>query len=134
MKSKTKIDKQLQRKTNPELVETILKAKKKEGWLKIADTLSRPRKRKAGVNLDTINKQTKEGDTVVVPGKVLGVGNISKKIRVAALGFSESAKEKLKAKKGEIVSIQEEIKANPKAQGIKIIIENEKQEENEKEK
>ena len=111
----------MKRKLNPELVETIIKAKKLEGWIKIAGLLSSPRRNKISVNLDKIDKESKEGDTIVVPGKVLSKGDVSKKIRIAALSFSEKAKGKLKDKKCEIVSILEEIKINPKAKGVKIL-------------
>lgn len=121
MKSKTLIDKQMKRKTNPELVKTIFKAKKNNKWLEVAVLLSSPRRNKISVNLEKIEKETKEGDTIVVPGKVLGDGNISKKIRVVALGFSKEAKEKLKSKKCEVVTILEEIEKNKEARGIKIL-------------
>jgi len=121
MKSKTKIDKQLKRKRNPELAETIIKAKKHKNWLEIASKLASPRRRKVSINLEKIEKETKEGDTVVIPGKVLGDGEISKKIRVVALSFSDRAEKKLKTKKCEVVSILEEIRANPKGEGIKIL-------------
>ena len=83
--------------------------------------LSAPRRRKIQVNLEKIEKETKEGDTVIVPGKVLSQGDITKKIRVAALNFSSTAEKKLKSKKCELVSIKEEIKINPRAEGIKIL-------------
>lgn len=121
MKSKTKIDKQIRRKTSSELVETIIKAKKNKAWLEVASILSSPRRRKIDVNLDRIDKESKEGDTVIVPGKVLGDGEISKKISIAALSFSEQAREKLQEKKCKIFNLIEEIKSNPKGDGIKII-------------
>jgi large subunit ribosomal protein L18e len=121
MKSKTTIDKQMKRKTNPEIVESILKAKKNTGWLGVASILSSPRTNKVQVNLDRIDEESKEGDTIIVPGKVLGKGDVSKKIRVAALSFSSEAEKKLKEKKCEVVSIIDEIRVNPKAQGIKIL-------------
>ena len=119
MKSKTLIDKQLKKKTNKELVETILLAKKQESWLEVAGLLSSPKKTE--INLEAIDKETKEGDTIVVPGKVLGNGNISKKIRIAAFKFSKEAEKKLKERKCEIISIEKEIKENPKAKGVKIL-------------
>ena len=70
---------------------------------------------------DVYVKETEEGDTVVVPGKVLSNGEINKKIRIVALSFSKEAEEKLGKKKCEVVSILEEIKVNPKAEGIKIL-------------
>ena len=121
MKSKTKIIKQAKRKTNPELVKTILTCKKHPAWLKVASLLSRPRRKQIKINLDKINEKTKEGDTIVVPGKVLGTGNVDKKLRVAAFSFSKSAREKLKKMKGEVVSIVDEIKINPEAKGVKLI-------------
>jgi len=64
---------------------------------------------------------SKEGDTVVIPGKVLSEGEISKKIRVVAKGFSEKAREKLLKSKTPIAFIEEEIKTNPEGKGIKIL-------------
>ena len=121
--SKTKIERKLKRKTKPELVKTILLAKKQKAnlWLEIAKLLSMPKRKQIKVNLDKIEKQTTEGDTVIVPGKVLSSGNVSKKIIVCAFAFSQEAIEKLKKSKSEIVTIAEEIKKNPNAQGIKII-------------
>ena len=40
---------------------------------------------------------------------------------MCALGFSLAAREKLKKTKSEVVSINEEIKKNPKAEGIRIL-------------
>lgn len=111
----------MRKKTNPELVRTILIAKKNNAWLQIAGMLSVPRRKQASVNLERIERETTEGDTIVVPGKVLGVGDISKRVRVCALSFSKDAIKKLKETKSEIVNIEEEIRINPKAQGIKII-------------
>ena len=121
MKTKSKIEKQLKRKTNPDLVESIIKAKKNKGWLEVAGILSGPRKKKVSVNLDKIDENSKEGDTIVVPGKVLGRGEIGKKIRVAALSFSEEAEKKLKEKKCEISYILEELEKNQNAEGVKIL-------------
>jgi large subunit ribosomal protein L18e len=121
MKSKTKIDEQLGRKKNPELIASILKAKKNEKWLEIAGLLSSPRRNKISINLDDIDKNSKEGDTIVVPGKILSSGEITKKIRVSALAYSKEAEKKLKAGKCELVSLVEELKKNPKMQGVKII-------------
>ncbi|PIN77112.1 50S ribosomal protein L18e [Candidatus Woesearchaeota archaeon CG10_big_fil_rev_8_21_14_0_10_34_12] len=117
MISKTRLDRKLKRKTNSRLVETIILAKKKKNWLQVANLLTR----KLAVNLDKIEKESKEGDTVVIPGKVLGGGILLKKVRVAAFSYSGSAKEKLKNVKCEATPIEEEINKNPEAKGVKII-------------
>ena len=121
MISKTKIGKRIKNKKDEYIVETILLAKKNKGWLKIAQILSAGSRSYSSINLKEIDEKTKEGDTIIVPGKVLGSGELSKKVRICSLGFSESAKEKIKHKKGEIVTILEEIRKNPKAEGVKII-------------
>jgi large subunit ribosomal protein L18e len=121
VKSKTKIEKQSQRKRNFELVETIRGAKKAKAWIKVADILSRPRRKSISLNLSDINKEAKAGDIIVVPGKILSQGELDKKIKLVALAFSEKAREKLTKSKSEHLFLSEEIKKNPSAKGIKIL-------------
>ncbi len=118
---KSKIEKKLKKKKNPKLVETIIKAKKNGPWLKVAHLISTPKRKTAKMNLFEINEQAQEGDIIVVPGKVLGTGRIDKKIKIAAISFSKTAIEKLNKSKSKATSIIEEIKLNPKAEGIKIL-------------
>ena len=121
MKSKAQIEKQLKKKTNPELVNTIIEAKKKKNWLVVAAVISSPRIKKINMNLNQINDEAKEGENVIVPGKVLSQGEINKKIKVVALGFSEMAKEKILKAKGETLTILEEIKKNPDAKNVRFL-------------
>ena len=116
--SKTKINKRQKRKTNPELVKTIELAKK-NNLLELAKKLSGPTRLQSKTNLDTLNK-IKE-DKIMVLGKVLGSGDINKKITISALSFSESAIEKLKKKGCEFKTIRQEIEKNKKLEGVKII-------------
>ncbi len=119
--SKTHIKEKARRKTNPSLVETITLARKSKYWHALAHSISGPSRKHAAVNLDTIEKQTKAGDTVIIPGKVLASGDITKKVRISSLSISKAALEKIKKVKGEYVSLAEEIKKNPKAEGIKVL-------------
>jgi len=121
MKTKTKIDKQIQKKSNKELVETIIAAKKKDKWLKVARILSGPRRKAISLNLGEINENSKDGDTIIVPGKVLSQGEMSKKVKIVALSFSEKAKEKLLKSKIPSSSIIKEIKKNPHIKEGKIL-------------
>ena len=57
----------------------------------------------------------------MIVGKVLSIGEITKKIKICSFGISNEALEKLKKTKSEWISIADEIKKNPKAEGIKII-------------
>ena len=121
MKSKTKISKQTERKSNSKLIETIIAGKKNDSWNQVAGILSGPRRKKICINLEEINKNSKPGEVVVIPGKVLSQGNIDKKIKVVAFNFSEKAKEKLLSAKCDVSYILDEIKSNPSAKGIKVI-------------
>ena len=121
IKSKTKIESQLKSKKSPELVETIILAKKNEKWLEVASVLSGSTRRQHSVNLDKIEKQSKAEDIVVVLGKVLSLGEITKKIKVVALGFSEKAKEKLLKSGCEVRLLKDEITDNKEAKAVKIV-------------
>ena len=119
VKSKTKISKQTERKTNSVLVETINATKKHKPWLKVSSILSGPRKKRFNANLMEIK------DNVVVPGKVLSLGEASKN-KIVALAFSEKAKEKIIKAGGKAIIILEEIKSNPEMKGLKLLIGNKK--------
>ncbi|MDD5191794.1 MAG: uL15 family ribosomal protein [Candidatus Nanoarchaeia archaeon] len=116
--SKTRINERRKRKTNSELVETIGLAQK-NNLSELARKLSAPRRLQGRINLDNLNK-IKE-DKIMIVGKVLGLGDINKKITISALGFSGSAVEKLKKKGCEIKTIKQEIERNKKLEGVKII-------------
>lgn len=121
MISKTKLKVRIKRKTNPELAETIKLASKYEGWNKIAQILSGSTREYSSLNLFQIDKESKIGDTIIIPGKVLSKGELSKRIKICALAISKQAKEKLKLSKSEFVYLNDEIKKNTKAEGIKVL-------------
>jgi len=118
--SKTSIRKKTQRKTNPYLVETINLAKK-NNLLELAKKLTRPTKLQVKVNLTELNEDVKDGEKIMLPGKVLGSGNINKKIVICALSFSNGATEKLKKAGCEIKTIKKEIEDNKTLKGVRII-------------
>lgn len=93
MISKTQIFKRTEKKRNPEIVDAVITARKKN-FLELAKKLSAPRSQYKAINLDELNNY-KENKVIIV-GKVLGTGDITKKMTIIALAFSESAKEKLK--------------------------------------
>jgi large subunit ribosomal protein L18e len=106
--SKTRIEKKIARKRNPELRRLIIKLKK-QNQLEVASMLSLPKRKGIELNIGRLNKETKEGDKVLVLGKVLGTGNINHKIIIAAFSFSEDAKSKLKG--CSIIDIEDAIKS-----------------------
>jgi large subunit ribosomal protein L18e len=84
--------------------------------------LSSSRKNRIDANLSEIEKNIDDKKIIVVPGKVLSQGEVSKKIKVVALKFSEKAREKLIKSGCSIEIILNEIKKNPDAKDIKIFI------------
>ncbi len=71
------------------------------------------------VNLWKLNKYSKQDDNLIVPGKVLSVGNIDHKITICAIDFSELALQRLKKSDSNIIKIDQAIN---KTGNIKIII------------
>jgi large subunit ribosomal protein L18e len=115
------------RTVNPELIELIrdLKKQSKENqtdlWRCLSKHLSNSKRSRIAVNLSRLNRYTKEGETVVVPGKVLGAGNAKHPLTVAAFAFSERAKSKIQNAKGNCLSIRDLMKNNPSGKNVKIL-------------
>jgi large subunit ribosomal protein L18e len=122
-----KVERLTKRKTNPNLVriiELLLKASaenKAKIWKDIAERLARPKRLYAEVNVSKIQRYVNDGETVIVPGKVLGGGKITKAVTVAALSFSESAKRKIESAGGKCLTIPQLIEMNPKGSGVRIM-------------
>ncbi len=91
--------------------------KKAPLWKRIAKDLSKPTRQRRTVNISKINRVVKSKETIIVPGKVLGTGDLTQDITIAAFKFSESAKQKIKNP----LSIRELMKKHPDGKGIRII-------------
>ena len=119
--SKTVIGRRIPRKTDSYIAETSIVAKKQKSWRSVAQIVSGSRRNYSSVNLDRLNSECEDGDTVVVVGKILGNGDLTKKLKVCALYFSASAIHKIKHAKGETVRLVDEINKNVSAKGVKLI-------------
>lgn len=82
-------------------------------WFATLKYLSKSSSMRPSVNIGKISKLTKEGDVVLVPGKVLGSGVITHKITVGAYSFSEKAFWKIQKAGGNALSLVEFIKNFP---------------------
>ena len=113
--------------SNPNLRKLIAELKKKAIvdssplWKRIATDLNRPNRNRRAVNLSRINRFTKDNETVIIPGKVLGSGSVNHKITVVAFTFSDGAVEKLKKQNCSTLSIVEFMQKNPKTADVRII-------------
>jgi large subunit ribosomal protein L18e len=112
--------------TNKVLFDTIRDLKKlsnKTGvnvWKAVAEKLSAPASQRPQVNISRINKFANEGEVVIVPGKLLGDGQITKKVTVVAFKASESAIKKLEAAGGKFIEIRNYISKKPDSK-VKIL-------------
>jgi ribosomal protein L18E len=114
MATKTQINKNMKRKTNMILAEAIFLAKK-NNLIELASKLSLPTKKQATVNLDKINKS--KAEIIIIPGKVLSGGEMTRKCKVYALKFSKPAEEKLKKTGCEIKKLIQILRENKKVSG-----------------
>jgi len=83
--------------------------------------LEKTKSGKVDVNIGKINKLTKSGNVTVVPGKVLGSGNIDHKLIVGGYSFSESAKAKIINAGGKAISLEEASNSYPDGKKVKLI-------------
>ncbi len=107
-----------------ELIEELVSASKANSsnlWSAVADELSKVRRNRREVNVHSLEKNTSDGEVVVVPGKVLGDGCLTHKIDVAAYRFTAGAEKRIKEAGGKTMSISELIKKNPKGAKVRIM-------------
>jgi len=91
-------------------------------WKAVAKGLNRPRRKGYEVSVADIEKNLgKKEKAVVVPGAVLGSGEITQPVKVAALKFSASAEEKIRKVGGKCLTIEKLLEENPKGEGIRIM-------------
>ena len=89
-------------------------------WKSIAEDLEKPTRRRRVINIYKLDKNTKDKDVVIVPGKVLGTGSLGHAVDVAAFSFSDDAEKKISAK-GKALSIRDIMKNNPEGKNLRIM-------------
>lgn len=113
--------------TNPNLQKLIRDLKKLSAekqvklWRRIAKDLEKPTRIRRKVNLYKVQKYLKDGETAIVPGKLLSLGELTKKAEIAAYQASQQAKEKIAKAGSKFLTIQELMKKNPQGKKIRII-------------
>jgi large subunit ribosomal protein L18e len=107
------------------LIRELKKQANKENarvWLEIAYYLEKPTRQRPEVNLIKIEKVAKEGETVIIPGKLLAGGDLNKNVTVVYWRASNAAIEKLNKKGIKHYTIEEYMKVNPKGSNTRIIL------------
>ncbi|HTT45314.1 MAG TPA: 50S ribosomal protein L18e [Thermoplasmata archaeon] len=113
-------------KENSELVRLIVELRRAARsnqapiWDSAADRLERPRHRVTPVNIGHLERLADVNGTVLVPGKLLSEGKLSKKLTVAAFAYSKEARTKIHAAGGVAISVHDLLKTRPDGAGVKL--------------
>jgi large subunit ribosomal protein L18e len=81
-------------------------------WRRLSEVISSNRRNRPSVNLGEISRNSREGSRVLVPGKVLGGGNLSHPLTVIAFDFSASARSKISSAGGKFVYLHDYLKSS----------------------
>ena len=90
-------------------------------WAKMAEYALKPSIARRHINLNRIAQLTKDSDTVVFPGKVLGTGDIEHKITLCSFSISNTAASKVLEKGGKVITFADLIKKHPTGKGVVLL-------------
>gem|GEM_PF-316666 len=109
--------------SNPVLVDLIeeLESSDANVYREAAEFLGKVNRDRPEVNLSDLDRNTEEGDTVVVPGKLLGSGTLGHELEVAAFKASRSARQAAD-EAGEFTYIENLVEERPDGEGVKIVV------------
>lgn len=103
------------------ILRRAFKSSKAPIWRHLEKEILRARSIRREVNISRLASVTKNGETVVVPGKVLGSGEMDHKLTVYAFSFSERAQKNITDAGGTILGLVELIGSYPDGKGVRII-------------
>ncbi|MGI0071757.1 MAG: 50S ribosomal protein L18e [Thermoplasmata archaeon] len=115
------------REKNPELHRVVVELRRTAHaqhvalWSAVADRLERARHPGSPLNVGHLERLTEPEETVVVPGKLLADGPLSKPLTVAALSYSAEAASKVRAAGGTALTISELLKTRPDGAGVRLL-------------
>jgi large subunit ribosomal protein L18e len=106
------------------IVWTLRKAFKKNKtsiWKFLEHEISKPRSIRRVVNISRLSSVTKNDEVIIVPGKVLGSGEMDHKLTVCAFSISEMAAKKITDVGGNVITLNELVDRYPDGRGVRII-------------
>jgi large subunit ribosomal protein L18e len=111
-----------------EKLESLIKELKKKSitekvkiWKRIALDLEKSTRNRRIVNLYNISLNASDNEIIIVPGKILGTGDLNKKITIAAYDVSKQAEEKIVSSGSKLITINELFEKNPKGNKVRIL-------------
>ena len=115
------------RKTNQSLVALIGDLKEQSRstgsalWRDVARRLETSRSNWAEPNLSRLSRHAADEKMILVPGKLLGSGDVEGKPSVAAYSVSTGARSKIEAAGGRVLTIRQLMNENPDGRGVRIL-------------
>jgi len=90
-------------------------------WRAAIKMLMKTRSRRVEVNVGKIDKLSKDGDVILVPGKVLGGGTVSHSIVVGCFNCSKAASDKIRKAGGKALTLTEFVEKYRDGKGVLLI-------------
>ena len=103
------------------VLRNALKKNKVPIWKAVLKELSSSRSNRRQVNISQLAHVTQDKEVVIVPGKILGSGEISHKLTIWCFSISEAAASKVLDAGGKILALDSLIKKYPDGKGVRII-------------
>jgi len=94
---------------------------KKPVYRRAVKLLSKKTNQLVEVNVGKLEAISPEDGVLLVPGKVLGEGEVSKKLHVGAVAFSASAVQKIGSAGGEALQIKEFVAKYAEGKGVLLV-------------
>ncbi len=115
------------RKQNPELLRLVGELRRAARsqhaplWSTIADRLERPRHQGTPVNVGHLERLARPEEVVVVSGKLLADGPLTKRLTVAAAAYSAGARAKIHTAGGSALTLHDLVKSRPSGAGVRLL-------------
>jgi large subunit ribosomal protein L18e len=115
------------RKENPELLRVLVELRRAARthhapvWESVADRLERPRHATVPLNVGQLERLTTADEMIVVAGKLLSEGPLSKRLTVGAFSYSAGARAKVHAAGGAALTLPELVKTKPDGKGVRFL-------------
>jgi large subunit ribosomal protein L18e len=83
--------------------------------------LSRKTNRLVEVNVGKLDNMSSEGSVLLVPGKVLGEGDVTKELHVGAVAYTTSAAQKISSAGGEALLLKDFVAKYGEGKGVLLV-------------
>ncbi len=97
---------------------SLKKGKNAKLFAYVCKLAGKQKRQRVAVNLAKLEKLANEGENIIVPGKVLATGKVSKSFSISAIEFSKDAVAKLGSAKCKILKLDDIVSK----ENIKIVI------------